>query len=184
MTNYQEIRRVVRRFVTEDREYSIKEIYDFVGNNVQLLPEDLAKTSEKKTQPRWMETVRSAVHYMNKDGEVYRTRRAHYRLTRKSTNKNRNGEDYIWTDFKSKRIVAQDHGFIVDSPRMGGKYRFSLSTSKRTIRDDRHKARLTTMIMDQRLQGVETPEITNELIAKAGRRADLPVDVPLRANIE
>ena len=66
----------------------------------------------------------------------------------------------------------------VDSCRAGGKY-----TISRVIEEDdvqhlspQEKARLTTWLIDQRLRGAESPEVTRDVVDFTRRRPSLPAD--------
>ena len=65
---------------------------------------------------------------------------------------------------------------VVDSPRASGGYQIedSVSDHVNTL-DQQEKARLTTWIVDQNAQGVQLPEITQEIVDYAKRRQPLPV---------
>ena len=62
------------------------------------------------------------------------------------------------------------------SDRAGGRYIITPEVSD-TVRDcdDAHKARLTTMLIDQRRQGVELPEVTPQLVEDAKNKHPLSV---------
>ena len=84
------------------------------------------------------------------------------------------GKDYQARGFSipSKSVVQ-----VNDSPRAGGSY----TIYRVVIEDDigrlslEQKARLTTWIVEQHRQGIELPEITNEVVAHIKTRRPLPI---------
>ena len=85
------------------------------------------------------------------------------------------GNCAVWPEFEADRQY-RDPVYYIDSRRMGGQYKANPNTWHVYvgILDERLKARLTTLIIDQRNQGIEWPEITQELINTAHRINDLP----------
>ena len=81
----------------------------------------------------------------------------------------------IWREFEAKTSNYYDPYYIIDSPRMGGKYKYNPYAFVRPIEDEEFKARLTTLLINQRVLGIEIPEITRELIEQARRTNALPV---------
>ena len=72
---------------------------------------------------------------------------------------------------------------IVDSPRAGGKYSITEEARLRILNgdlDDSQKARLTTMLVDQRKMGIEEPWVTASLVEGAKKAQSL--SVPERAD--
>ena len=65
---------------------------------------------------------------------------------------------------------------IVDSDRAGGKYEIT-GEGQLSLRvfGDSEKARLTTLLVDQRTQGIETPVVTEEIVEYARNRRPLQV---------
>ncbi len=104
------------------------------------------------------------------------------------------GEDY-------RATILQDHNkwikiVVKNSDRAGGAYEISEITSEAQLSDDQlsdldiqlqrlsaqicklkdpEKARLTTMLVDQRIQGVECPRVTINLVNEAKNKPSLPV---------
>lgn len=97
---------------------------------------------------------------------------------------NRDERCQIWTDYPGSRDGSPVRGetgdfiFFASSPRAGGKYGIT-DTARIVIQgrdvDDSQKARLTTMLVDQRELGIERPVVTIDLIDRAKRTAHLPV---------
>ena len=86
----------------------------------------------------------------------------------------------IWPDYPATGMWLPSIGrfCIDDSARAGGAY--EISESAITIDSvnrltDAEKARLTTWLVDQRLQGVEQPRITDEIVEYVKRKASLPI---------
>ena len=71
---------------------------------------------------------------------------------------------------------AERRFVVPDSPRAGGGYKIT-GDEKRPVKEltDAEKARLTTLLIDQRRLGTELPAVTLRLIEKAKRRQPLPV---------
>ena len=66
--------------------------------------------------------------------------------------------------------------YVFDSSRAGGAYQIDMDAKARVESlGDEAKARLTTILIDQRQQGIRVPLVTNELIAFASAKASLPV---------
>ena len=72
--------------------------------------------------------------------------------------------------------TAQGLSKVESSARAGGDYEI-IEQVRDLIQDldDMQKARLTTILVDQRIQGIESPIVTSEMIAVAKRRRPLPV---------
>ncbi len=68
---------------------------------------------------------------------------------------------------------------VTDSPRAGGGYVMDFFGQSASSLDTLQKARLTTMLIDRRLQGDILPRITGETVEEAKRRS--PLSVPERA---
>ena len=81
----------------------------------------------------------------------------------------------IWPDFIAT-IDDSNNSIRVESARAGGCYTIT-NTAKEILNDldDSSKARLTTLLVNQREQGVETPEVTLKLIEDAKSRTSLLV---------
>ena len=84
----------------------------------------------------------------------------------------------IWGDkYGSKRLRPSTWTYDVDSPRADGAY----SVSHVVFEDElvslspEQKARLTTWLVDQRLRGTKSPEVTTEVVDYARRKPLLPV---------
>ena len=88
-------------------------------------------------------------------------------------------ECLIWPGHKgSGAIDPTDRVNMHSSPRAAGGYTITREAQwrLRNLRqDDSWKARLTTMLIDQRERGIERPEVTQELIDLALNEAPLPV---------
>ena len=70
---------------------------------------------------------------------------------------------------------------VTDSPRAGGK--FIITDEPKQALDDLSgdvKPRLTTLLVDQRMRGIEVPEVTEHMVAAASVKQPLPV--PERAD--
>ncbi len=66
--------------------------------------------------------------------------------------------------------------YAIESPRAGGPYLIDLDAVDRAESlSDRAKARLTTMLVHQRQQGIRVPLVTRETLYYASSRASLPV---------
>ena len=86
----------------------------------------------------------------------------------------------IWRatyDANWMRIPTTD-SFRVDSWRAGGKYTISQVVEEDEVRNlsPDEKARLTTWLIDQRLLGVESPEVTKEIVEFTLQRSPLTDD--------
>ena len=85
----------------------------------------------------------------------------------------------IWGDLYPARgrSYPEPSKVVVDySARTDGGYILPGSVCRRLAElNDSEKARLTTWLIDQRLQGVQTPTVTDEIIAYAGSKQPLPV---------
>ena len=68
---------------------------------------------------------------------------------------------------------------VSESQRAGGDYRMTIDAFNAVLAldDDRHKAKLTTMLLDMRQQGDKAPLVTPQLIEEARRADPLPVYV-------
>jgi len=84
----------------------------------------------------------------------------------------------IWKGCEGSSFHTSDFNICVeDSPRAAGKYVITRE-AKLMIEDgleDSHKARLTTMLIDQRKIGVEWPEVTTVTIEQAKKKPALSV---------
>ena len=86
----------------------------------------------------------------------------------------------IWGDSHRAEVVYVDQTrmlLVGDSPRTGGKYAVSEALVNGEIKriTDPQRARLTTWLVDQRVQGVEQPEITATVVEKVKAKRPLPV---------
>ncbi len=86
----------------------------------------------------------------------------------------------IWgKDYKAEGFYSQSDKLckVDDSPRAGGGYQVSGVTVVAVVKNmtDGEKAKLTTWLIDQRLQGEAQPLITEEIIDYAKSKAALPV---------
>ena len=90
----------------------------------------------------------------------------------------------IWDDHEGVgHGVFQNDTCIVDSPRAGGRYLITEEARLRILNgglDDSQKARLTTMLVDQRKMGIEEPRVTASLVEEAKKAQSL--SVPERAD--
>ena len=91
---------------------------------------------------------------------------------------NSNGQCLIWPGHIAT-VSLHNYDFIVqDSPRVGGSYIISVDAKFRIqseFNDDATKARLTTMLISQRNQGITYPQVTLELIEQAKDAQPLPI---------
>lgn len=86
-------------------------------------------------------------------------------------------ECQIWKGYEGAGNNCRIETVMEHSPRAGGEYVITRE-AKHMINDglgDSHKARLTTILVDQRMQGVIWPTVTPELIEQAKNNAPLPV---------
>ncbi len=86
----------------------------------------------------------------------------------------------IWgSEFEAKgfHIPQTKTNRVDDSPRAGGGYEIDqvLIYSQVSSMSDQEKARLTTWLVDQRLQGNQQPTVTEEIISHAKNKRSLPV---------
>ena len=88
----------------------------------------------------------------------------------------------IWPDFDAKRTPTNDpDSCCIESKRAGGKYEISSEVAKSIEGlEDPEKVRLTTWLVDQRLQGVYQPKVTEEIIDYV--KTKRPLSVPERAD--
>ena len=96
-------------------------------------------------------------------------------------------ECQIWPGCEASGYeIPQNDTYRVDSPRAGGKYIISLEAKHRIIEEvkleirnddleDLARARLTTMLVDQRRMGIEWPEVTLSLVEEAKNAPPLPI---------
>ena len=81
----------------------------------------------------------------------------------------------------SPEITQRSKDKLVRCYRAGGKYRITSEVEALlTVQPEDVKARLTTLIIDKHLQGVEVPEVTADLVDEAKRKKSL--SVPDRIN--
>lgn len=76
----------------------------------------------------------------------------------------------IWPRHKATVRKEGTLYIVEDSDRVGTSYSFNRPTQlalESKLRDDRDRAKLTTILLDLNRQGVEIPEITSELISRA-----------------
>lgn len=79
------------------------------------------------------------------------------------------GNCAIWLT-PAKHFATTRDGIIVESPRAGGRYFISGSAFRMASGlDEVARARLTTWLIDRRLQGVSEPEVSTSVIENAGR---------------
>ena len=82
---------------------------------------------------------------------------------------------YQGTGFRRRSSTSID---VEDSPRAGGQYTIT-ELARRMISyqdlDDSYKARLTTILIDQRRRGIQWPEVTVTLIEEAKNTPPLSV---------
>ena len=82
----------------------------------------------------------------------------------------------IWGTSATEFSTRGRDGREVDSPRAGGRYFISgTAVAKLKSRDASLKARLTTLLIDQRRLGVDCPEVDSNTIKDAGARRSLPI---------
>ena len=83
----------------------------------------------------------------------------------------------IWgIQVESIKCVADRDAFVVlNSPRAAGDYEINAQGKLAVaVLDDVQKARLTTMLIDRRIAGEDTPTVTPKLVEDAKSRAPLP----------
>ena len=85
----------------------------------------------------------------------------------------------IWgEEYEAVGYVSQDPSYaeVRESARAGGGY-ITPGSVRQVLRslDEREKARLTTWLVDQRLQGNSRPTVTEEIIEYAANRSSLPI---------
>lgn len=90
--------------------------------------------------------------------------------------------DHIWQGFSAVGYsIPQRHEIVVEeSPRAGGGYSITFQARMRLTdgaMDDSVRARLTTWLIDQRLQGERLPRVTTDSIRRAIVQTPLPVHV-------
>ena len=82
----------------------------------------------------------------------------------------------IWNTVAIDESEPGRDGYMLDSPRAGGRYFITGSAAAMVgSRDERLKARLTTWLVDQRRLGSRCPEVMNTSIETAARYRDLTV---------
>ena len=88
----------------------------------------------------------------------------------------------IWPDFDATCTPIDDSGsYCIESVRAGGKYEISSEVAGLIKElEDEEKVRLTTWLVDQRLQGVCQPKVTEEIIDYV--KTKRPLSVPERAD--
>ena len=87
----------------------------------------------------------------------------------------------IWQSYEGSGSLdlRTDVIFMEDSPRAGGAYEITeeaVRLLKNYSVDDRVRARLTTWLVDQRLQGNDSPRVTKDVIMRASAKRPLSVD--------
>ena len=91
-----------------------------------------------------------------------------------------NNKCAIWPDFDATCTTIDDSDCI-KSKRAGGKYEVSSKVAELVKElEDGEKVRLTTWLVDQRLQGVYQPKVTEEIIDYV--KTKRPLSVPERAD--
>ena len=97
----------------------------------------------------------------------------------------KNPECLIWPRFPAVHVtrnhVPDGLVFIEGSPRAGGDYAVTACTEQRLSGgygriDERVRARLTTILVDERASGEERPTVTSDLIDRAMNAADLTLE--------
>ena len=95
---------------------------------------------------------------------------------------NGNGEKCpIWPSYKAE-LLHRDifrRTKIYSSPRAGGEYEITDEAERRLefLDDDSIRARLTTLLVDLRAQGEQTPSVTTDMVNQAQNEPSLPVYV-------
>ena len=88
-------------------------------------------------------------------------------------------DDQIWPGYEARgyRHPTRDVIVVEDSPRAGGPYEITREAIL-ILSDvsDQERALLTTMLVDQREQGIECPTVDTDLVDKAKKRPPIPVD--------
>ena len=87
----------------------------------------------------------------------------------------------IWPSYAATgfRDSSRDVIAIEYSPRVGGRYEITYEAISLLGYDDtsdKERAILTSILVDQREQGIEWPMVTTELVRKAKTRSPIPVD--------
>ena len=97
----------------------------------------------------------------------------------------KNPECLIWPRFPAVHVtrnhVPDGLVFIEGSPRAGGGYAVTAGAEQRLSGgygriDERVRARLTTILVDERASGEERPTVTSDLIDRATNAADLTLE--------
>ena len=82
----------------------------------------------------------------------------------------------IWNTVATDMSEPGRDGFLLDSPRAGGRYFISRTAAAMLeSRNERAKARLTSWLVDQRRLGSRYPEVMSSSIEEAARYPDLTV---------
>ena len=93
-----------------------------------------------------------------------------------------NNKCVIWPEFYATHIpINGSDSYCIESTRAGGKYEISSEAAKflKELKND-EKVRLTTWLLDQQLQGVRQPKVTEEIINYV--KTKRPLSVPERAD--
>lgn len=85
---------------------------------------------------------------------------------------------HIWAEFGATVEMGPDATNRITSSRMGGAYEINSigriwSSLSDSDLDDRIRARLTTLVMNQRFKGIQIPEITLALLEEAKQNSNL-----------
>ena len=93
-----------------------------------------------------------------------------------------NNKCAIWSDFDAIHTsINGSDSYCIESTRAGGKYEISSEVAELIGElEDSKKVRLTTWLVDQRLQGVYQPKVTEEIIDYI--KTKRPLSVPERAD--
>ena len=85
----------------------------------------------------------------------------------------------IWPDYEARGFQSPSNQLVSmeSSPRAGGPYQITyLAMDFLWNASNEERARLTTMLIDQREQGSESPYVDTDLLEKAKRSSSIPVD--------
>lgn len=90
-------------------------------------------------------------------------------------------DDQIWTGYESRGFQHPTKDVIVveDSLRAGGPYEITpeaISLLRNRNASDKERALLTTMLVDQREQGISCPTVNSDLVEKAATRPFISID--------
>ena len=88
-------------------------------------------------------------------------------------------DDPIWPGCQAKGFRTKSGFSVNSSPRAGGSYKIKTEANamlRNRKASDKERALLTTMLVDQREQGIECPTVDTDLEEKAKNRPPIPVN--------